>query len=57
MSLTIHKKDSDKTIREKIRQATERKKKKKIDIDHYFGKVNFGVDGLEYQKKIRDEWK
>lgn len=57
MSLTIHKKDSEKTIREKIRQATERKKKKKIDIDHYFGKVNFGVDGLEYQKKIRDEWK
>lgn len=51
MTLTIHKKDSEKIFREKIRQATERKKKKKINIDRYFGKVNFGVDGLEYQKK------
>jgi len=57
MSLTIHKKDSEKTIRDKIRQATKRKRKKNIDIDQYFGKVSFGVDGLEYQKQIRDEWK
>jgi hypothetical protein len=57
MSLTIHKKDSEKTIRETIRKATERKNRKTVDLDRYFGKVDFGVDGLTYQKKIRDEWK
>lgn len=57
MSLTIHKKDSEKTIRETIRKATELKSKKTVDLDRYFGKVDFGVDGLTYQKKLRDEWK
>ncbi|MEO7214795.1 hypothetical protein [Mucilaginibacter sp.] len=33
------------------------KKKEPIDLDKYFGKINFGVDGLAYQLKIRDEWK
>lgn len=33
------------------------KKKKPIELDKYFGKINFGVDGLEYQLKIRNEWK
>ncbi|TFF40918.1 hypothetical protein [Mucilaginibacter psychrotolerans] len=33
------------------------KKKEPIDLDNYFGKIDFGVDGLEYQLKIRDEWK
>jgi hypothetical protein len=32
-------------------------KKEPIDLNKYFGKVKFGVDGLEYQLKIRDEWK
>jgi hypothetical protein len=56
MSLTIHKKDSENTIREKIQKAAADKKKKPMNLDHYFGKVNFGSDGLEYQKKIRNEW-
>ena len=34
-----------------------RQKQKSIDLDKYFGKVNFGVSGLEYQKKMRDEWR
>ena len=33
------------------------KKKKKINLAKYFGKVNFGGDGLKYQKKIRSEWR
>ncbi|MXV14417.1 hypothetical protein [Hufsiella ginkgonis] len=33
------------------------KKRKPIDLDKYAGKVNFGVDGLEYQLKVRDEWR
>ena len=56
MSHTIHKKDSAKIIREKIQKAAADKKKKSVNLDRYFGKVNFGSEGLEYQKKIRDEW-
>ncbi len=33
------------------------KKKATIDLNKYFGKINFGVDGLEYQLKTRDEWR
>jgi len=33
------------------------KKKSPIDLKKYFGKVDFGVDGLEYQLKARDEWR
>lgn len=32
-------------------------KRKKIDLNKYVGKVNFGADGLEYQLKMRAEWK
>lgn len=28
-------------------------KKRGIDLKKYFGKINFGVDGLAYQKEIR----
>ena len=27
--------------------------KKPIDLNKYFGKINFGIDGLDYQLKIR----
>ena len=33
------------------------KHRKPIDLEKYFGKVDFGVDGLEYQLKIRNEWR
>jgi hypothetical protein len=33
------------------------KKKASIDLDKYFGKIDFAVDGLRYQLKTRDEWK
>jgi len=33
------------------------KKKVPIKLDKYFGKINFGVDGLDYQLKSRDEWR
>ncbi|WP_426668982.1 hypothetical protein ACPPVU_22505 [Mucilaginibacter sp. McL0603] len=32
-------------------------KKASIDLNKYFGKIKFGVDGLDYQLKIRDEWR
>lgn len=34
-----------------------RKKKKGFDASKHFGKVKWDVDGLEYQKKVRNEWK
>lgn len=33
------------------------KKKAAINLNKYFGKVKFGVDGLNYQLKVRDEWR
>jgi len=33
------------------------KKKASINLNNYFGKVKFGVDGLAYQLKVRDEWR
>lgn len=33
------------------------KKKEPINLDKYFGKINFGIDGLDYQLKTRDEWR
>ena len=32
-------------------------KKASINLNKYFGKIKFGVDGLDYQLKIRDEWR
>jgi hypothetical protein len=33
------------------------KNKAPLNLDKYFGKINFGIDGLEYQLKVRDEWR
>jgi hypothetical protein len=30
---------------------------KPIDVEKYVGKINFGIDGLQYQLKIRNGWK
>lgn len=31
-----------------------RRKRKTINLEKYSGKVKFGVDGLDYQKKVRN---
>ena len=56
MSVTIHKNDSDKDIRAAVRKVLNQKKRKSITLNKYFGKVSFDVDGLTYQKKVRNEW-
>jgi hypothetical protein len=45
--------------REKLDAELAKIKSKKgtIDLDKYFGKVNFKMDGLKYQLDIRNEWK
>lgn len=56
MSVTIYKNDSKKVIRETIQKVMDSKKKESIPLDRYFGKIQFGINGLEYQKKVRNEW-
>ena len=34
-----------------------KKKKKPFDPSKHFGKAKWDIDGLEYQRKVRDEWK
>ncbi len=61
MTVTIKKTDTIEQMNRKIekvmRAGSKTKAKKTWDIDKYFGKIK-GVygDGLEYQKKMRDEW-
>jgi ribosomal protein S5 len=57
MSVIIHKEDSEKDVQEAVQKAIDQKKKDNIELDRYFGKVSYDIDGLQYQKKIRNEWK
>lgn len=36
---------------------TSRVKNKYMELSKFFGTIKFDVDGLEYQKKIRNEWR
>ena len=56
MSVTIKKDQSSAEIEKKIKSITKKKDKKGLDVSRFFGKIQFGEDGLTYQKKIRDEW-
>ncbi|WP_441000680.1 hypothetical protein [Fodinibius sp. SL11] len=57
MSIIITEGDSVEKIREAIQRATGKKNKKNVNLGKYFGKVHFDEEGLEYQKRVRDEWK
>lgn len=56
MSVTIDKDQSKKQIEKKIERVSKEKEGKRIDAGKYFGKIDFGVDGLTFQKRVRDEW-
>jgi len=56
MTVVIQKNDSKEKIDKMIAKAVDLKGKKSINLDRYFGKIKFDSKGLEYQKKIRDEW-
>jgi len=55
MTIKISKRASESELKLALRKM--QAKKKKINLDKYFGKVDFGTDGLSYQKKIRNDWK
>ncbi len=34
-----------------------RRTRKGINLKKYVGTVRFNIDGIEYQRKVRDEWR
>lgn len=55
--VTIDKNDSEEVIKEKLEKLNNEKSEKKgFPAYKYLGKIKSFGDGLEYQKKIRDEW-
>jgi hypothetical protein len=53
MVIKIKKKSSRKKVQEALKKLP--KQSAKIDLKKYFGKVNFAIDGLSYQKSIRQD--
>jgi hypothetical protein len=56
MSVTIHNNDSKEAIHAAIRKVADRKSKKDISLDKYFGKVLIGTEGTACQKMVRNQW-
>ncbi len=54
-SIIINHNSSRKELDEALAKLS--KKPKGINLKKYFGKVKFKMDGLEYQKQIRNEWR
>jgi len=54
MTIKVSKKTTRKGIKKALAKAISLRKK--IDLSKYSGKVDFGMDGLTYQKKVRNEW-
>ena len=54
MIIKIGKKESTKRIAGKLNKIKARSKK--VNWDKYFGKIDFPIDALTYQRKMRDEW-
>ena len=54
MTIILKKTESIDNLNQRL---SKRKKRKRKDISKYFGKLKRGLDGLEYQTKMRDEWK
>ncbi len=52
MVIKIKKKSSRKKVHEALKKLP--KGSNKVDLKKYFGKVNFEIDGLSYQKSIRE---
>jgi hypothetical protein len=55
---TISKNDSPETIQKKLKEWNEEmmKNTKSFDAKKFTGKIKSFGDGLDYQKKLRDEW-
>ena len=54
MIIKIGKKESVRAVTQKLKKSSS--KTKKIDWNKYFGKIDFPVNALAYQRKMRNEW-
>lgn len=43
-------------IRKLVAEASEKNVAKKPHVTDFFGKIKTGIDPVEYQRKLRDEW-
>ncbi len=52
------KKNTGKSLRQQLNEfiQNESPKGKKLNWEKFFGKVNFNMDPIDYQRKLRDEW-
>ncbi len=53
MTITVKKGVGEKKLNEILRKL---KSTKKLNAKRHLGKVKWGEDALEYQRKSRDEW-
>ena len=57
MVITIKKDAPPSAIKDAMKAiAEERATRKGFDAKKYAGKIKFPIDGLTYQKQVRDEW-
>lgn len=56
MVIKLSKKTSRSQIKLELRKLAKKKAKKGFDAKKYYGKLVRGIDGLSYQKTVRDEW-
>ena len=56
MVIKISKKASRSQIQLELKKLAKKKGKKGFDAKKYFGKLVRGMDGLTYQKTVRNEW-
>ena len=54
MAIKLKKKGPSKRLSGKIKKVANQSKK--IHWDKYFGKIDFPMDALTFQRKMRDEW-
>ena len=56
MTVRVSSKASKSEIEEAIRKIADQNSKKGFNAKKFLGKVVRGLDGLEYQKLVRNEW-
>jgi hypothetical protein len=56
MIIKISKKASRRQIQLELKRIGKKKAKGGFDAKKYFGKLVRGLDGLVYQKAVRNEW-
>jgi hypothetical protein len=56
MVIKISKKASRSQIQLELKKLAKKKAKSGFDAKKYYGKLVRGIDGLSYQKTVRNEW-